>query len=124
MIRLSRLRNPNPLYLNADHIERLDSHHETTVHLANGNEYVVTESAEEIVRLVAEQRARVLVLASRLQHEDDVRHRNEVASEHSVWRSPTDSEDSIPLLELPEDPDDADVADVANARDGNDSDGG
>jgi uncharacterized protein YlzI (FlbEa/FlbD family) len=67
MIRLTRLRNPNPLYLNPDHIERLDSHHETTVHLFNGNEYVVTESAEEIVRLVNEQRAHLLALASRLE---------------------------------------------------------
>jgi uncharacterized protein YlzI (FlbEa/FlbD family) len=69
MIRLTRLRNPNPLYLNPDHIERLDSHHETTVHLFNGNEYVVTESAEEIVRLVNEQRAHLLALASRLELE-------------------------------------------------------
>jgi len=67
MIRLTRLRNPNPLYLNPDHIERLDSNHETTVHLFNGNEYVVTESAEEIVRLVNQQRAHLLALASRLE---------------------------------------------------------
>ena len=69
MIRLTRLRNPNPLYLNPDHIERLDSHHETTVHLFNGNEYVVTESAEEIVHLVNQQRAHLLALASRLELE-------------------------------------------------------
>ena len=69
MIRLTRLRNPNPLYLNPDHIERLDSHHETTVHLFNGNEYVVTETADEIVRLVNNQRAQLLALASRLELE-------------------------------------------------------
>ena len=69
MIRLTRLRNANPLYLNPDHIERLDSHHETTVHLFNGNEYVVTETADEIVRLVNEQRAHLLALASRLELE-------------------------------------------------------
>ncbi|MCU1366715.1 MAG: Flagellar and Swarming motility protein, partial [Ilumatobacteraceae bacterium] len=50
-----------------DHIERLDSNHETTVHLFNGNEYVVTESAEEVVRLVNEQRAQLLAIASRLE---------------------------------------------------------
>lgn len=67
MIRLTRLRNANPLYLNPDHIERLDSNHETTIHLFNGNEYVVTESAEEVVRLVNEQRAQLLAIASRLE---------------------------------------------------------
>ena len=69
MIRLTRLRNANPLYLNPDHIERLDSNHETTVHLFNGNEYVVTETADEIVRLVNNQRAQLLALASRLETE-------------------------------------------------------
>ena len=69
MIRLTRLRNSNPLYLNPDHIERLDSHHDTTVRLFNGSEYVVTESAETIVRLVNEQRAQLLALASRLERE-------------------------------------------------------
>ncbi len=67
MIRLTRLRNPNPLYINPDHIERLDSNHETTVRMFNGAEYVVTETAEEIVRLVNEQRAQLLALASRLE---------------------------------------------------------
>lgn len=65
MIRLTRLRNSNPLYINPDHIERLEQHHETTVHLFNGDEFVVTESAEKIVELITEQRARILALASR-----------------------------------------------------------
>jgi uncharacterized protein YlzI (FlbEa/FlbD family) len=69
MIRLTRLRNPNPLYINADHIERLDSNHETTVHLSNGGEYVVVESADMIVRLINEQRAGLLALAMRLEHD-------------------------------------------------------
>jgi len=66
MIRLTRLRNENPLYINPDHIERLDQYHETTVHLFNGDEFVVVESAERIVELITEQRARILALASRL----------------------------------------------------------
>jgi uncharacterized protein YlzI (FlbEa/FlbD family) len=69
MIRLTRLRNPNPLYLNPDLIERLDSHHETTVHLSNGSEYVVIEHADAIVRLINEQRAGVLALALRLERD-------------------------------------------------------
>lgn len=73
MIRLTRLRNDNPLFLNPDHIERLDQYHETTVHLFNGDEFVVTESAQQIVDLITEQRARILALASRLAtgHQND-----------------------------------------------------
>jgi uncharacterized protein YlzI (FlbEa/FlbD family) len=66
MIRLTRLRNSNPLFLNPDHIERLEQYHETTVHMFNGDEFVVTETAEQIVDLITTQRAEVLSLASRL----------------------------------------------------------
>jgi flagellar protein FlbD len=69
MIRLTRLRNANPLYLNQDHIERLESHHETTIHMSNGSEYVVTEPAEEIVRMIIDQRAHLLAVAARLERE-------------------------------------------------------
>ena len=60
MIRLTRFRKNEPLYLNPDHIERLDHNHETFVHLANGNEYVVTETPDEIVDLIVALRARVI----------------------------------------------------------------
>ena len=69
MIRLTRLRNANPLFLNQDHIERLETHHETTIHLSNGSEYVVTEPAEEIVRMIIEQRAQLLAVAARLERD-------------------------------------------------------
>ena len=71
MIRLTRLRNDNVLFLNPDHIERLDHHHDTVVHLFNGTEYVVTQTPEEIVDLVVMQRARILAVASRLAEEID-----------------------------------------------------
>lgn len=71
MIRLTRLRNANPLYINPDHIERLDQYHDTTVHLFNGDEFVVTESADRIVELITEYRARILATASRLAQVDD-----------------------------------------------------
>lgn len=83
MIRLTRLRNSNPLYLNPDHIERLDQYHDTTVHLFNGDEFVVTESADRIVQLITEYRARILATASRLAQDaddhDDVRALGSVA---------------------------------------------
>ena len=66
MIRLTRLRKADPLWLNPDHIERLEHHHETVVKLLNGNEYVVVESPEEIVLQVTQMRARAIALAARL----------------------------------------------------------
>ncbi|MEZ5249555.1 MAG: flagellar FlbD family protein [Ilumatobacteraceae bacterium] len=65
MIRLTRLRQTDPLYLNPDHIERLEHHHETVVRLLNGNEYVVCESPDEIVDQVVMLRARSIALAAR-----------------------------------------------------------
>lgn len=66
MIRLTRLRQDNPLYLNPDHIERLDRNHETVVHLLNGTEYVVLETPEEIVEQVTYMRARAIALAAKM----------------------------------------------------------
>ena len=66
MIRLTRLRSPDPLYLNPDHIERLDRNHDTVVHLLNGNEYIVVESPEEIVEQLTYFRASAIALAARL----------------------------------------------------------
>lgn len=74
MIRLTRLRNDNALFLNPDHIERLDHHHDTVVRLFNGTEYIVTQTPDEIVELVVMQRARILAVAARLSERipDDV----------------------------------------------------
>jgi flagellar protein FlbD len=69
MIRLTRLRKNEPLYLNPDHIERLDQNHETVVHLANGNEYLVLESPDDIVELIVQLRGRVLAAAHRYEAE-------------------------------------------------------
>ncbi|MBI5089113.1 MAG: flagellar FlbD family protein [Actinobacteria bacterium] len=66
MIRLTRLRQSDPLYVNPDHIERLHRLHETVVHLLNGNEYVVVESPEEIVEQITFLRARAIALAARM----------------------------------------------------------
>lgn len=66
MIRLTRLRHSDPLYLNPDHIERLDRAHDTVVHLLNGNEYVVVESPEEIVEQITLYRARAIAAAARM----------------------------------------------------------
>lgn len=66
MIRLTRLRSPDPLYLNPDHIERLDRAHDTVVRLLNGSEYVVVETPDEIVEQMTYVRAKAIALAARL----------------------------------------------------------
>jgi flagellar protein FlbD len=66
MIRLTRLRNAEALYLNPDQIERLDRHHETLVLMSNGTEYVVTEDAEMIIDLIVSYRARVIAAGQQL----------------------------------------------------------
>lgn len=69
MIRLTRLRQTDPFFVNPDHIERIEHHHDTHVHLFNGTEYVVSERPEEIVELVLAQRAKILAVAARLNEE-------------------------------------------------------
>ena len=66
MIRLTRLRQTDSLWLNPDHIERLERHHDTVVRLLNGAEYIVVETPEEIVDQVTHLRARSIALAARL----------------------------------------------------------
>ncbi len=67
MIKLTRLRHGQTFLLNPDHIERVDSHVESVVHLSDGTEYVVVEQADEIVQRIIEFRARILAVASILQ---------------------------------------------------------
>lgn len=63
MIRLTRIRHAEPLYLNPDRVERIEAHADTVVRMENGNEYIVSESADEIVAKIMEQRARVLAMS-------------------------------------------------------------
>ncbi len=57
MILLTRL-DGSRIGLNEDQIERLDETPDTVVTMANGNSYLVTESLEEVVDLVADFQAR------------------------------------------------------------------
>jgi flagellar protein FlbD len=88
MIRLTRLRQTDPLYINPDHIERLDRHHETIVHLLNGTEYVVVESPEEIMEQVTMLRARVIATAARMVSEQHPTMPAVVSQVHVVAASP------------------------------------
>jgi flagellar protein FlbD len=71
MIRLTRLRQTDPFYVNPDHIERIEHHHDVLVHLFNGTEFVVNETPDEIIASVREHRALILV-AARLMSDETV----------------------------------------------------
>ena len=74
MIRLTRLRAGAPLHLNEDLIERLEGNHETTVFLTNGDHFVVTESPNDIFRLIVEARAITAAAAHRLAADEKFDH--------------------------------------------------
>jgi flagellar protein FlbD len=61
MIELTRIGQREPFLLNPDLIERVDSHVDSVIRLTNGIEYVVAESAEEIVDRIVEFRSRVFL---------------------------------------------------------------
>jgi flagellar protein FlbD len=55
MIRLTRL-NHGPFLVNPDLIEHLEMTPDTIITLTNGHQYIVLESAEEVVQKVVEFR--------------------------------------------------------------------
>jgi flagellar protein FlbD len=62
VITVTRLNGP-PFALNPDLIERVEATPDTVVHLVDGTTYVVTESVEEIIARVREDRASVIALS-------------------------------------------------------------
>ncbi|WP_411730581.1 flagellar FlbD family protein [Paeniglutamicibacter sp.] len=62
MIVVTRL-NATRFAINADLIERIQESPDTVVFMVNGAKYVVTETMEEVISLVAAHRARVVSLA-------------------------------------------------------------
>ncbi|MFL4473869.1 flagellar FlbD family protein [Paeniglutamicibacter sp. MACA_103] len=62
MIVVTRL-NATRFAINADLIERIQENPDTVVFMVNGAKYVVTETMEEVIALVAGYRARVVSLA-------------------------------------------------------------
>lgn len=59
MIKLTRIGQQETFLLNPDLIERVDSHVDSVLRLTNGIEYVVVESADEIIDRIVALRARV-----------------------------------------------------------------
>ncbi|GAA1871707.1 flagellar FlbD family protein [Paeniglutamicibacter psychrophenolicus] len=62
MIVVTRL-NATRFAINADLIERIQENPDTVVVMVNGAKYVVRETMEEVISLVAGHRARVVSLA-------------------------------------------------------------
>lgn len=67
VIELTRLRHGESFYVNPDLLERVDTHVDTVIRLTTGSEYMVSETGEEIVRRIADFRARTLALAGLFQ---------------------------------------------------------
>ena len=68
MIRLTRL-NGSEMFLNADLVATVESHHDTVITLVDGKTVVVQESADVVVQRITGYRASVLT-AAELAHED------------------------------------------------------
>ena len=68
MIIVHRLNGP-PVALNPDLIERAEATPDTVLTLVDGTKYVVADSVEDIVTMVREFRASVLVTAQHLEQE-------------------------------------------------------
>lgn len=65
MIVLTRFSSER-IAINADLVARVETNPDTRVTLIDGSRYIVTESMEDVIRLVEEHKARVLVLAQSL----------------------------------------------------------
>jgi flagellar protein FlbD len=61
MIRLTRI-NRVPLVLNADLIEHVETTPDTVIAMTNGQKFMVTESADEVIEKVIEFRRAIALL--------------------------------------------------------------
>ncbi|WP_210507488.1 flagellar FlbD family protein [Naasia sp. SYSU D00057] len=70
MIVLTRL-NASTFAVNPDLIERIQASPDTSIVLVDGTTFIVRESVEDVIDLIAHYRARVIALASTLSSEGD-----------------------------------------------------
>ena len=47
-------------FLNADHIEKMETVPDTVITMVNGNSYMVKETADDVIRLIIEFRLRYM----------------------------------------------------------------
>jgi flagellar protein FlbD len=72
MIVLTRL-NESTFAVNPDLIERIQASPDTSIVLVDGTQFIVRESLEEVIDLVARYRARVLALAQSMSGDRELR---------------------------------------------------
>jgi flagellar protein FlbD len=75
MIILTRL-NDSRFAVNPDLVERMHSNPDTTLTLVDGTTYIVTETMDEVIELMARYRARIISLA-RFHDLDTPRHESD-----------------------------------------------
>jgi flagellar protein FlbD len=61
MINVTGLNNKH-MYLNADHIEKIEQVPETIITLTNGKKYIVLETPQEIINRVIEYKRKIFTL--------------------------------------------------------------
>lgn len=81
MILVHRLKG-DPVYLNADLIEFVESRPDTVITLADGRKMVVSETPAEIIEAATIFRASVIVASDDLRARTEVAHLSVVESEH------------------------------------------
>lgn len=115
MILVTRL-NGSPFAVNPDLLERVEPTPDTVLTLIDGTKYIVTESVTEIISLVREFRASVVVAARAVPREG----LDEAAGpEHEATPAPVTELHPHPHLHVAPEPDDsaADAADRAGTAD-------
>ena len=99
MIQLTRLGHGDTFLLNPDLLERIDSYVDTVVRLTNGNEYVVSETPNDIIERIVVFRAHVLAAVPLLTTDESTEDAGPVVAnridEHPRALSPID--ESIPV---------------------------
>lgn len=66
MIRVHRLKG-EPFALNPDLFERVVENPDTTITLVDGTHFIVQESLEDLIRLVAEYRANIIRMSQQME---------------------------------------------------------
>lgn len=54
--------NHKTIYLNADHIEKMEEVPETLITLTNGKKYIVLETTEEVIKRIIEYKRKIFSL--------------------------------------------------------------
>jgi len=94
MIVVTRL-NASRFAINPDLIERIHANPDTTLVMVDGAKYIVTESMDEVIDLIAGYRARVIALA--YDHPAPVPHLGLVTAVDAAPRPATAVAGAVPL---------------------------